>query len=72
MLKPLKIFKGDGERGLGLVHACKIVESWGGRLIVSSELGMGTTVDIKIPRFESMKFKNERVPLGSSAPTGGV
>ena len=39
-----------GGSGLGLYHARTTVESWGGSLNITSELGKGTTVTIKLPK----------------------
>ena len=39
-----------GGSGLGLHHAKTSVESWGGSLLIGSELGKGTTVTIRLPR----------------------
>jgi hypothetical protein len=38
-----------GGSGLGLYHARTTVETWGGSLTLSSELGRGTTVSILLP-----------------------
>jgi signal transduction histidine kinase len=46
-------FKGDSERGLGLVHAVQMVESWGGSIGFQSEMGVGSMVTIQMKRFES-------------------
>ena len=35
--------------GLGLFHAKKTIESWGGELNIYSQVGIGTTVDILLP-----------------------
>jgi signal transduction histidine kinase/FixJ family two-component response regulator len=42
-------FGKDGGSGLGLYHARKMVEGWGGRLEVESELGVGTVLTINVP-----------------------
>ena len=42
-------FGKEGGSGLGLYHARKTLESWGGRLEISSELGRGTVVRLIIP-----------------------
>ncbi|MEI7482145.1 MAG: HAMP domain-containing sensor histidine kinase [Elusimicrobiota bacterium] len=39
-----------GGSGLGLYHARTTAESWGGNLNITSELGKGTTVTIKLPK----------------------
>lgn len=41
--------KKDGS-GLGLYHAKKSVESWGGNLNICSKIGQGTTVTIGLPK----------------------
>ncbi|MBI4403098.1 MAG: HAMP domain-containing histidine kinase [Deltaproteobacteria bacterium] len=40
----------EGGSGLGLFHARAAVESWGGKLEVSSIVGKGTTVTITLPK----------------------
>ncbi len=40
----------SGGTGLGLYHARKKAESWGGTLQISSEPGSGTTVSVELPR----------------------
>jgi signal transduction histidine kinase len=40
--------KKDGN-GLGLYHAKKSIESWGGQIQIRSTVGVGTTVSIKLP-----------------------
>ena len=42
-----------GGSGLGLFHARTTAESWGGSLVITSELGKGTTVKIKLPKAEA-------------------
>jgi signal transduction histidine kinase len=42
-------FKGSDSRGVGLVHAFKVIESWGGRVEIMSTLGKGTIVSIYLP-----------------------
>lgn len=44
--------RGDGA-GLGLAISKRIVESYGGRIALSSELGHGTTVTIAFPRMHA-------------------
>jgi len=44
--------KAEGS-GLGLGHALKTIEDWGGRLTFESELGIGTTVTVYLPLSES-------------------
>jgi signal transduction histidine kinase len=39
--------------GLGLYHAKKMVESWGGTLNIESELNIGTTLIIQIPKAQA-------------------
>ncbi len=42
--------------GLGLYHAKKTVEKFGGELLISSELGQGTTVKISLPKSNPPKW----------------
>ncbi len=39
-----------GGSGLGLYHARTAAEAWGGALLISSEAGRGTVVELKVPR----------------------
>lgn len=48
-------FKGDKERGIGLIHAFKSVASWGGQIDISSKVGRGTTVSVTIPCLANLK-----------------
>lgn len=42
-----------GGSGLGLFHARSTAESWGGSLVITSELGKGTAVTIDLPKAEA-------------------
>ena len=42
-----------GGSGLGLFHARSTAENWGGSLAITSELGKGTAVTIKLPKAEA-------------------
>ncbi|MFA5139211.1 MAG: HAMP domain-containing sensor histidine kinase [Elusimicrobiota bacterium] len=42
-----------GGSGLGLYHAKSTMESWGGSLAISSELGRGTTVTLTLPQAQA-------------------
>ena len=42
-----------GGSGLGLFHARTTAESWGGSLVITSELGKGATITIKLPKAEA-------------------
>lgn len=48
-------FKGDIGRGVGLLHAFKTVESWGGKVEIESEMGKGTTIHVNIPMAYSQR-----------------
>ena len=41
---------GEGGFGLGLAICKSIVDSMGGTIAVSSEVGQGTTFDVRVPR----------------------
>ena len=45
-----KTFGKEGGSGLGLAHAKEMVESWGGRVEIVSEMGKGTTLKLILPR----------------------
>jgi signal transduction histidine kinase len=49
-------FKGEQSRGLGLVHAYKMVESWGGNISIKSKLGVGTQFTITLPKYSPDKI----------------
>jgi signal transduction histidine kinase len=44
----------EGRAGMGLFLSHQIVEKHGGRLLVASEAGRGTSVTIKLPRNGSL------------------
>lgn len=46
--------------GLGLFHAKRSIESWGGAIILESTVGVGTTVTITLPAIE---LKNEKIAI---------
>jgi signal transduction histidine kinase len=52
-------FKGEQTRGLGLMHAFKMVQSWGGNISVDSKVGVGTKFKISLPKYvtqQEVKF----------------
>ncbi|MBK9293894.1 MAG: HAMP domain-containing histidine kinase [Oligoflexia bacterium] len=52
-------FKGNKCRGLGLPHAFKTVQNWGAIILVSSELGKGTSIKIEFKKsFQSPTLSN--------------
>ncbi|MDD5655972.1 MAG: HAMP domain-containing sensor histidine kinase [Elusimicrobia bacterium] len=57
-----------GGSGLGLYHARANVESWGGGLDISSQVGTGTTVTIKLPLAQPPEWFVPRIELAA----GGV
>jgi signal transduction histidine kinase len=61
--------KGPGEgTGLGLAMAQGIVESYGGKITVESQLGKGTTFTLYLPMIE--KQSDQDVSLPEPLPTG--
>ena len=52
-----------GGSGLGLAHAKEAVQRWGGELRLSSQIGEGTTVSIRLPRTGVPAWFAESVPL---------
>lgn len=48
--KKVLSFKGGCERGLGLVHAYKVIQSWDGSISIDSEIGNGTIVRISLTK----------------------
>lgn len=48
--KKVMSFKGGCERGVGLVHAYKVIQSWGGSISIDSEIGNGTVVRIDLAK----------------------
>lgn len=51
---PLSL-KGGNTRGTGLIHAFKVVEDFGGKIEVSSAVGLGTSITIVLPAFQEPK-----------------
>lgn len=49
--------------GLGLYHAKNAVESWGGRLDISSDVGKGTTLTIALPRAQPPEWFVSKLEL---------
>ena len=58
--KPIT-FKGGG-RGLGLIHATRTLEAWGGTIAFASEFGAGTEVRIQLKRFEAKSAAVSKLP----------
>ena len=57
--------KGSNERGLGLVHAFSVLESWGEKIEITSENGQGTSVRILLKLSKAinyLKIKYEAEP----------
>jgi len=52
-----------GGSGLGVFHAKTTVESWGGSLEVTSQVGRGTTIGIRLPRAEAPVWFMERLAI---------
>lgn len=46
-------FKGERGRGLGLVHAAAMIESWGGRIKFRSQVGRGTIATIYLEKYQT-------------------
>jgi len=57
-----------GGSGLGLFHARTTVESWGGSLSITSELGKGTTATIKLLKAEAPEGFVPVLKLTSGSP----
>ncbi|MGE4131414.1 MAG: ATP-binding protein [Bdellovibrionales bacterium] len=51
-------FKGSKSRGLGLVHAFKTVASWGGKIQIKSEIGVGTAIIVRLPKYQRPASEN--------------
>ena len=49
-------FNKESGSGLGLYHARKTIEEWGGNIDIESEVGRGTSIIISLPRKESPKW----------------
>lgn len=49
-------FGKEAGQGLGLHHARRTIESWGGGLKILSQLGQGTTVELKLVRVEPPRW----------------
>ena len=48
-------FKGSKGRGLGLTHAFKTIQAWGGLISIQSEVGHGTKVFIELTKNQDLK-----------------
>lgn len=59
-------FKGNKSRGLGLVHAFKTLQAWGGEIKIDSLLGRGTTVEIILPVFTESNAEHKTL-LGNGS-----
>ncbi len=55
-----------GGSGLGLYYARSTVESWGGQLRINSKLGMGTNVEVRIPKAPPPEWFVEKIAITSS------
>jgi signal transduction histidine kinase len=44
-------FKGESSRGIGLLDANRLVESWGGKIEITSTVGSGTDLKIVLPKY---------------------
>ncbi len=51
--------------GLGVYHAIKAIEAMGGKLHISSQLGIGTLIDIQLPRIENPSWFLDSINLKS-------
>lgn len=67
--KPIT-FKGNRSRGLGLTHAYKVIQSWGGDISIKSNVGFGTKIKIYLYKsgyfLSHLKSDNSEVCLGVS------
>ena len=68
MQQGVTIGKEDGN-GLGLYHAKKTVESWGGSLEIESALGIGTSVTMLLPRAPKPIWFSDKLLLPSQSCT---
>lgn len=57
-----------GGAGLGLYHAKKSVESWGGRLEITSEIGKGAAVAISLPQSSPPSWFVSTLQLSPGCP----
>lgn len=60
-------FKGSKSRGLGVTHAFKVIESWGGQITYSSAVGSGTTVRIDLIKMNGSSLSIANEQQGDSA-----
>jgi two-component sensor histidine kinase len=54
-----------GGSGLGLYHARSKVEEWGGKLVMTSEVGRGTQVTIRLPKVGTPQWFVSQIKLKS-------
>ncbi len=68
----LSYMKSNGS-GLGIPHAKKSVESWGGRFEIESRQGVGTTVHLTIPKSENALIAPiDIITTPAASPTFGL
>ncbi len=60
-------YKKSAGTGIGLYHAERCVEEWGGKLRISSQVGLGTSVTIFLPIYERKSWYVPRLELGQNA-----
>lgn len=51
-------FKGDKNRGLGLTHAYRTIESWGGQISIHSKVGEGTSMMLQLSKSKNRQYVN--------------
>jgi len=63
-------FKGQRGRGIGLMHAFQTIKSWKGSVNISSNVGIGSKVQILLPRYEG-NAKTSKMPNDTSTSLRG-
>ncbi|MBI3535149.1 MAG: hypothetical protein HY072_06660 [Deltaproteobacteria bacterium] len=60
-------FNKEGGSGLGLFHAKKSIESWGGKLLIQSALDRGTTITLRLPREQQPRWLCSKLLVSEKA-----
>ncbi len=69
VMKPGVSLKAEGN-GLGLPHAKKTVENWGGKLTLSSVLGQGSCIELKLSAADAPAWFVSSIEVSSQTPIG--
>ncbi len=51
--------KANSGRGIGLLHAFKVIEGWGGSISINSAIGIGTNIKVTLPTYMFNPLKRD-------------